>query len=177
MTRRPMEQRRSASRLTGPQLVLAIGVVVAMISGVYAVMILMASAPDPEPPAELFRDAPVVAGDGIELYVVELVPGSSPVPMDPPTFSGELPTNEPITLRLVYLADEAADGDDLVIIWTRDEEELRRSRIVLRPGRGAGSAVLSGTQTGEPGIYSVEILVEDTPLHAARFDVVELPPS
>lgn len=172
-----MQDRSSASSLTGPQLVLTIAVVVASISGVYAVTVLMASTRGLEPPAELFQDAPVAAGLGVELYVAELVPGSSPVPMDPPAFSGGLPTNEPISIRLVYLARDAADGDDLVIIWTRDEQELRRSRIVLSPGQGAGSAVLSGTQTGEPGTYQVDVLVEDTPLTALRFDVVELPPS
>lgn len=177
MTQHPVGQRRSVPRLTGPQLVLAIGVVVAAISGVYAVMVLMASAPGPEPPAELFRDAPVAAGGGVELYVAEVVAGGSPVPMDPPTFSGRLSPNEPISLRLVYRAEEAADGEDLVIIWTRDEQELRRSRIVLRPGRGTGSAGLSGTQTGERGAYEVDIRVGDTPLHALRFDVDELPPS
>lgn len=168
-----MKERRAAPRLTGPQLVLTIGVVVAAISGVYAVTVMMATARGPEPPGELFRDAPVAAGDGVELYVAELVPGSSRVPMEPPAFDGQLATNEPISLRLVYLAAQAADGDDLVIIWNRGEQELRRSRIVLRPGRGAGSAVLSGTQTGGTGSYEVNVLVEDSPLTAVRFDVVE----
>lgn len=173
LTQRAVRDASSAPRVTGPQLVLAIGAVVAAISGVYLATVLMARSDAPEPPAELFRDAPLAAGNGVELYVAELVPGNSPVPMDPPGFGGQLATNEPISLRLVYLADEALAGDDLVILWTREDQELRRSRIVLRSGRSAGSAVLSGTRTGEPGTYQVDILVEDTPLTAVRFEVIE----
>lgn len=173
MAERPVQDRELTEQLSGRRLVLIIAVAVAVITGIFAVAVMLATDRGPEPGSELFQGEPVASGSGVDLYLAAFSDETQPIPMDPAPFDGELVAGNRISLRLVYQASDVSDEDDLIVRWIRDGEELQRDRIVLRSGRDAGLAQLEGTETDVTGTYRVQVLVEETPLTELSFEVVQ----
>lgn len=167
----PPTQQRDR-QLDGPKVAVGIAVVVAVITGIFAVVAMTTRDEPRDPGSELYQGEPIAEAGGLELYLAEFSNELRPIPDVPYQFDGELRAGTRIFLRLVWRAEEEAAGDDIFVVWTRDGEQIRRSRMQVMGARGTDVANLEQSDTDQPGTYRAQVLIEETPLTELTFEVV-----
>lgn len=166
MTQRSAAGDRGGGRsASAARLVAGLVTVLGGLAAVYAVTVALATEPASPPPVGPSRARPVASAAGLHLHAAALTGGAGSAS------ARRLPAGRPVRLQLVYVADDRARGDDLVVIWMREGAEIRRSRVALRPGRHAAQVELAAERTHPPGRYRVRVLVEDVALTDLPFEV------